>query len=138
MLFPQKMISNKNLARVAAFCYLIVIATGLFYQNKRDAFPVGICCRHIQLCNWFINRSDYIFLFKQTNKLLLQLALAFVVIQTAEIAFNLLNQVSPLLILSNYIYLRTFQPDQPATLSQLSLNIQVQGYALCACRLCNL
>jgi hypothetical protein len=91
---------------------------------------VGICCRHIQLCNWFTNRSYYIFLFKQTNKLLLQLALAFVVIQTAEIAFNLLNQVSPLLILSNYIYLRTFQPDQPATLSQLSLNIQVQGYAI--------
>jgi hypothetical protein len=70
------------------------------------------------------------FLFRQTNKLLLQLALAFVVIQTAIIAVNLLNQISPLLILSNDIYLRTFQPDQLATLSLLSLNIQVQGYAI--------
>ena len=70
------------------------------------------------------------FLFKRTNTLLLQLAVAFVIIQTATIAVNLLNQISPLLILSNDTYLKTCQPDQLATLSLLSLNIQSQGYAI--------
>jgi hypothetical protein len=70
------------------------------------------------------------FLFKRVNKFLLQLALIFVIIQTAIIAVNLLNQISPLLILSNNAYLNTFQPNQLAALSQLSLNIQVQGYAI--------
>jgi Domain of unknown function (DUF4386) len=32
--------------------------------------------------------------------------------------------------LSNDIYLKTFQPNQLATLSLLSLNIQAQGYAI--------
>jgi hypothetical protein len=36
--YSQKMISDKNLARIAGFCYLIVMATGLFsevYPRKR-------------------------------------------------------------------------------------------------------
>jgi hypothetical protein len=70
------------------------------------------------------------FLFKRINKFLLQLALIFVIIQTAIIAVNLLNQISPLLILSNNAYLKTFQPNQLAALSQLSLNIQGVGYAI--------
>lgn len=61
---------------------------------------------------------------------LIQLALAFVIIQTAIIAVNLLNQITPLLLLSNETYLNTFQPNQLATLSLLSLDIQVQGYAI--------
>ena len=151
MLFPQKMISNKNLARVAGFCYLIVIATGLFSEVfVRQALRVSndaLATAHNIKTNEMLFRWGFVadlinfviglptvliiyFLFKQTNKLLLQLALAFVVIQTAIIAVNLLNQISPLLILSNDIYLRTFQPDQLATLSLLSLNIQVQGYAI--------
>lgn len=70
------------------------------------------------------------FLFKRVNKLLLQLALTFVVVQTAVIAVNLLNQVSPLLMLSGDAYLHSLQPDQLASLSLLSLNIQAQGYAI--------
>lgn len=69
-------------------------------------------------------------LFKRVNKFLLQLALIFVVIQTAVIAVNLLNQITPLLILGNDAYLNTLQPNQLATLSLLSLNIQAQGYAI--------
>jgi hypothetical protein len=69
-------------------------------------------------------------LFKKTNKLLLQIALALVIIQTAIIAVNLLNQINPLLYLSNETYLNTFQANQLATLSLLSLNIQAQGYAV--------
>lgn len=146
------MISNKNLARVAGLLYLVVIATGLFAEVfVRQAFRVSgdalATANNIQsaemLFRWGIV-ADLInlvcglpcvliiySLFKQVNKFLLQLALTLVVIQTAIIAVNLLNQISPLLILSSSSsYLNTFQPNQLATLSQLSLNIQVQGYAI--------
>lgn len=145
------MISDKNLARIAGFCYLIVIATGLFSEVfVRQALRVpndALTTAHNIQTNEMLFRWGFVadlinfvvglptiliiyFLFKRTNKLLLQLALAFVIIQTAIIAVNLLNQISPLLILSNDTYLNTFQPDQLATLSLLSLNIQTQGYAI--------
>lgn len=145
------MISNKNLARIAGLLYLIVIATGLFAEVfVRQALKVPgdalATANNIQssemLFRWGLV-ADLInfvcglpcvliiyFLFKRVNKFLLQLALIFVVIQTAIIAANLLNQISPLLILSNSAYLNTFQPDQLATLLQLSLNIQGAGYAI--------
>jgi Domain of unknown function (DUF4386) len=145
------MISDKNLARIAGFCYLIVIGTGLFSEVfVRQALRVpndALATAHNIQANEMLFRwgftADIInfavglptilivyFLFKRTNKLLLQLALAFVIIQTAIIAVNLLNQITPLLILSNDTYLNTFQPNQLATLSLLSLNIQTQGYAI--------
>ncbi|MEY3501371.1 MAG: hypothetical protein RL308_3044 [Bacteroidota bacterium] len=145
------MISDKNLARIAGFCYLIVIGTGLFSEVfVRQALRVpndALATAHNIQANEMLFRwgftADIInfaiglptilivyYLFKRTNKLLLQLALAFVIIQTAIIAVNLLNQIAPLLILSNDTYLNTFQPDQLATLSLLSLNIQTQGYAI--------
>jgi len=145
------MISDKNLARIAGFCYLIVIATGLFSEVfVRQALRVpndALTTAHNIQTNEMLFRWGFVadlinfvvglptiliiyFLFKRTNKLLLQLALAFVIIQTAIIAVNLLNQISPLLILSNDTYLNTFQADQLATLSLLSLNIQTQGYAI--------
>lgn len=145
------MISNKNLARIAGFCYLIVIATGLFSevfvrQTLRVSNDALTTAHNIQtnemlfrwgfvadLINFVVGLPTILiiyYLFKRTNKLLLQLAVAFVIIQTAIIAVNLLNQISPLLLLSNDTYLKTFQPDQLATLSLLSLNIQVQGYAI--------
>jgi hypothetical protein len=145
------MISDKNLARIAGFCYLIVIGTGLFSEVfVRQALRVSndaLATAHNIQANEMLFRWGFVadlinfvvglptiliiyFLFKRTNKLLLQLAVAFVIIQTAVIAVNLLNQIAPLLILSNDTYLKTFQPDQLATLSLLSLNIQTQGYAI--------
>jgi hypothetical protein len=145
------MISNKNLARIAGLLYLIVIATGLFSEVfVRQAFKVSgdaLATMHNIQSSEMLFRWGFVadlfnfvcglpciliiyFLFKRVNKFLLQLALIFVIIQTAIIAVNLLNQISPLLILSNDAYLNTFQPNQLAALSQLSLNIQVQGYAI--------
>ncbi|MFN0187997.1 MAG: DUF4386 domain-containing protein [Bacteroidia bacterium] len=145
------MISNKYLARIAGFCYLIVIATGFFSEVfVRQALRVSndalITAQNIQsnemlfrwgfvadLINFVVGLPAILiiyFLFKGTNKLLLQLAVAFAIIQTAIISVNLLNQISPLLILSNDAYLKTIQSDQLATLSLLSLNIQSQGYAI--------
>ena len=145
------MISNKNLARIAGLLYLIVIATGAFAEIfVRQAFKVSgdalATANNIQssemLFRWGV-AADIVnfvcglpcvliiyFLFKRINKFLLQLALIFVVVQTAIIAVNLLNQTSPLLILSNSAYLKSFQPGELATLSQLSLNIQGVGYAI--------
>jgi Domain of unknown function (DUF4386) len=145
------MISDKNLARIAGFCYLVVIATGLFSEVfVRQALRVSndalATAQNIQshemlfrwgfvadIINFVVGLPTILiiyFLFKRVNKLLLQLALAFVIIQTAIIAVNLLNQISSLLMLSNETYLNTFQPNQLATLSLLSLNIQIQGYAI--------
>jgi hypothetical protein len=145
------MISAKTLARIAGFCYLIVIATGLFSEVfvrqalrvYNDALTTAHNIQtHESLYRWgFV--ADLInfvigipcvliiyFIFKRVNKLLLQIAMAFVIIQTAIIAVNLLNQISPLLLLSNDGYLNTFQPNQLATLSLLLLNIQAQGYGI--------
>ena len=145
------MISDKNLARIAGLCYLVVIATGFFSEVfVRQALKVSndalATAHNIQtheilyrlgfvadLINFVVGLPSVLivyFLFKRVNKLLLQIALAFVLIQTAIIALNLLNQISPLLVLSNETYLNTFQPNQLATLSLLSLNMQVQGYAI--------
>ncbi len=145
------MISNKNLARIAGLLYLIVIATGLFaevfvrqalkvsgdamatannLQTSEMLFRLGLVADLVNfICGLPVVLIVY-FLFKRVNKFLLQLALIFVVIQTAIIAVNLLNQSSTLLILSKNAYLNTFQPNQLATLSLLSLNIQGVGYAI--------
>lgn len=145
------MISNQNLARIAGLFYLIVIATGLFSEVfVRQALRVSgnalATAQNIQshemlyrwgfvadLINFVVGLPSVLiiyFLFKRVNKFLLQLALLFVIIQTAIIAVNLLNQITPLLILGNYTYLNTLQPGQLATLSLLYLNIQAQGYAI--------
>ena len=140
------MISDKNLSRIAGFCYLIVIATGIFSEVfvrqslsvSNDALATAQNIKtHEMLFRWgfvadlinFVIALPTILIIYH-NKLLLQLALAFVIIQTAIIAVNLLNQISPLLILSNDTYLNAFQPNQLAALSLLSLNIQIQGYAI--------
>ena len=145
------MLSNKNLARIAGLLYLIVIATGLFAEVfVRQAFKVsgdalatannlkssemlfrwGLVADLVNfICGLPVVLIVY-FLFKSVNKFLLQLALIFVIIQTAIISVNLLNQSSTLLILSNNAYLNTFQSNQLDTLSLLSLNVQGVGYAI--------
>ena len=145
------MITDKNLARIAGVCYLIVIATGLFSevfvrQSLRVANDAALTASNIQtnemlyrwgfvadITNFVIGLPSVIimyYLFKRVHKLLFQLALTFVIIQTAIIAVNLLYQVLPLLILSNETYLNSFRPDQLNALSLLSLNIQAQGYGI--------
>ncbi len=145
------MISDKKLARIAGFCYLIVIATGLFSEVfVRQALRVSndalATAQTIQtnemlfrwgfvadLINFVVGIPTIVILynfFKKSNAIILQIALAFVIIQTAIIAVNLLNQITPLLLLGNDTYLTSFQPNQLATLSLLSLNIQSQGYGI--------
>ena len=145
------MISDKNLARIAGFCYLVVIAAGLFSEVfVRQALRVpndALATAHNIQANEMLFRLGFVadlinfvigiptiliiyHFFKKFNKIILQIALALVIIQTAIIAVNLLNQITPLLLLGNDTYLNTFQQNQLATLSLLSLNIQSQGYAI--------
>jgi hypothetical protein len=145
------MISDKNLARIAGFCYLVVIATGLFSEVfVRQALRVSndalATAHNIQtnemlfrwgfvadLINFVVGIPTILIIynfFKRSNKIIVQIALALVIIQTAIIAVNLLNQITPLLLLGNDTYLNTFQPNQLATLSLLLLNIQAQGYGV--------
>jgi hypothetical protein len=145
------MISDKNLARIAGFCYLVVIATGLFSEVfVRQALRVpndALATAHNIQTNEMLFRWGFVadlinfvvgiptiliiyHFFKKSNKIILQIALALVIIQTAIIAVNLLNQITPLLLLGNDTYLNAFQTNQLATLSLLSLNIQAQGYGI--------
>lgn len=83
------MISNKNLARIAGFCYLIVIATGLFSevfvrQQLRVSNDALITAHNIQtnemlfrwgfvadLINFVVGLPTILiiyYLFKRTNK----------------------------------------------------------------------
>lgn len=145
------MISDKNTARIAGFCYLIVIATGMFSEVfVRQALSVpndALATAHniqtnemlyrwgfvADLINFIVGIPTVVIIyhfFKKSNKILLQIAMAFVIIQTAIIAVNLLNQITPLLLLSNDTYLNSFQENQLATLSLLSLTIQSQGYGI--------
>lgn len=145
------MVSNKKLARIAGLCYLIVIATGLFSEVfVRQALRVSgdaIATAHniqssemlfrygftADLINFVVGLPCVIiiyFLFKPINKTLVRLAMMFVVVQTAIIAVNLLFQMTPLLLLSGENYLNSFEPNQLASLSLLSLNIQALGYAI--------
>lgn len=143
--------TDKNLARIAGLCYLVVIATGLFSeifvrQALRVANDAAATAQNIQanemlyrwgfvadLINFVIGLPAIMiiyYLFKKVNKLLTQLAIAFVIIQTAIISVNLLYQITPLLLLSNETYLNSLDPDQLSALSLLSLNIQAQGYGI--------
>jgi len=145
------MTSNKNLTRIAGLCYLVVIVTGLFSEVfVRQALTVSndalATAHNIQthemlfrwgfvadLVNFVVGIPTVLILyhfFKKSNKIILQIALAFVVIQTAIIAVNLLHQITPLLLLGKATYLNSFQENQVATLSLLSLQIQSQGYGI--------
>lgn len=145
------MISDKNLARIAGLCYIVVIATGMFSEVfVRQALRVSnnalATAQNIQanemlfrwgfvadLINFVVGIPAMLIiyhLFKKSNKIILQIALTLVIIQTAIIAVNLLNQITPLLLLGNDSYLNTFQQNQLASLSLLSLNIQSMGYAI--------
>lgn len=145
------MTSSKTLSRIAGLCYLIVIAAGLFSEVfVRQALTVSndamATAQKIQanemlfrwgftadLVNFVVGIPTVLILyhfFKNWNKLILQIALALVVIQTAIIAVNLLNQITPLLLLGKATYLNGLQENQRATMVLLSLNIQAQGYGV--------
>ena len=145
------MYSNKHLARIAGFLYLLVILTGLFaeifvrqalrvpgdalatahlIQQSENLYRVGLVA---DLFNFVCGLPGVLImyvLFKPVNKYLISLAMFFVLIQTAVIATNLLNQVSPLLFLGNAQYLTAFEPRQLAALAVHSLNLQAQGYGI--------
>jgi len=69
-------------------------------------------------------------LFKKINWFLSTLALIFILIQTAIIALNLLFQLYPLLISASNGNALPFTTEQLAALSQISMNMQAQGYAI--------
>lgn len=146
--------SPVQLARIAGLCYLIVIATGLFSEVfVRQAFLVPgdalATAKNIMeqesfyrlgfaadLVNFLIGLPCiliFFLLFRQINKPIALLALFMVIIQTAIIALNLVNQLSPLLLLRGDAYLTVFNTSQLAALSVYALKLQSQGYAIGLC-----
>ena len=144
-------ISHKKAARLAGLFYLIVIASGLFaelfvrqalsvpnnamatavnIQQHEMLYRIGIAA---DLLNFIIGLPCVLIiyhLFKSANKIIAQLALIFVIIQTAIISINLLNQISPLILLSKGPALTAVPPGQLASLSFYSLELQAHGYGI--------
>lgn len=144
-------ISNQLLARIAGLGYLMVIITGVFSEIfVRQALRVPgnamATFHNIQthemlfrwgfvadLLNFIIGLPVALIiyiLFKKTHRFLTLLALIFIIIQTAIIALNLLNQLYPLLIMPSSEHTLHFSTEQLAALSQISLDMQSQGYAI--------
>jgi len=150
-LAEHQIYSKKKLARIAGLFYLLVIASGLFAEIfvrqklRIQADPLAIA-EHLKksemlsrlglvadLFNFVCGLPAVLIiyvLFKPVNKFLMSLAMLFVIVQTAVIATNLMNQVSPLLLLGNNAYLDTFTPGQRAGLSMYALDLQAQGYGI--------
>ena len=143
--------TNKKLARLAGLSYLIVIATGLFAEVfVRQALKVpgdAMASAHNIQASELLYRFGFVadllnlvcglpgvlimyVLFKPVNKYGISLAMFFVIIQTAIVAVNLLNQVSPLLFLGSDQYLTAFQHNQLAALAMHALDLQAQGYGI--------
>lgn len=142
---------RKKLAQIAGLFYLLVIASGLFAeifvrQKLRIEGDASTIAHHLKASE-MLSRIGLIadlfnfvcglpavliiyILFKPVNKFLVSLAMLFVIIQTAIIATNLLNQVSPLLLMGNSAYLKSIEPDQLASLSMYALDLQAQGYGI--------
>lgn len=145
------MTSIKTLSKIAGLLYLIVIGTGLFAEVfvrqalrvSNDAMATAQKIKASEMLyrlGFVADLSNFVIgipcvliiyiIFRSVNKQVAQLALIFVIIQTAVIAVNLLNQISALLFLGNDLYLSSFSPEQLASLSLHSLNLQAQGYGI--------
>ena len=143
--------SRKKLAHIAGLLYLLVIITGLFAeifvrQKLRIEADLITIANHLKasemlsragvvadLLNFIMGLPVVLIiyvLFKPVNAFLMRLAMLFVIIQTAVIAINLMNQVSPLLLMGNSSYLQAFEPGQLAALSMHALDLQSQGYGI--------
>jgi hypothetical protein len=144
-------ISNQQRARIAGLGYLAVIITGMFSELfVRQALRVPgnamATFHNIQthemlyrwgfvadLLNFIIGLPVALIiytLFKKSHRFSTLLALIFIVIQTAIIALNLLNQLYPLMIIPSHENTLPFSTEQLAALSQVSLDMQAQGYAI--------
>ena len=142
---------QKRLARIAGALYLFVIIFGLFAEVfvrqalrvPGDAAATAILIRNgerlyrlgivADVLNFVIGIPVVLIIyiiFKKTNKFLVTLAVVLVVIQTAVIATNLLNQISPLLYLGTDPYLSAFTPSQLAALSAQAVALHAQGYGI--------
>ena len=142
---------NNKLARIAGLLYLVVICTGLFAEVfVRQALRVPgdalATLQHIQqaemlyragfvadLCNFAVGLPGVLIMYvllKPYGKYLAQLAMFFVLVQTAVIAANLLNQLAPLLWGDTTQNLSAFPLAQRAALALHSLNLQAMGYGI--------
>jgi hypothetical protein len=143
--------SLNRFARLSGLLYLIVIVTGMFAEVfvrqalnvSNDAMATANKIHDAEMLyrlGFFSDMVNFIcgvpvilffyILFKESHKLLVTLALFFVIISNAVFASNLLNQLHPLLIFGNANYLQSFSADQLAILSNISQKAQSQGYAI--------
>jgi len=146
-----KIISNKQVARIAGFAYLIIILAGIFAEffvrgnlivagdaaatvtnilANESLFRVGFVSDFVMvICDAFVGVLLYILL-KQVSKGLALLALAFRLIHTAILGINLLNHFYPILLLNGTEYLTSFSADQLHALVLLFLEAHKYGYEI--------
>ena len=145
------MIARKNVARLGGLFYLIVIATGLFaeifvrqalivpgdaiatahhIQSAQMLYRLGFIADLINIIIGIPLDLVFLILFMPVNRNLTILAIFFAIPTNTIIAFNLLNQLSPSILLGTDQHLSSFQFQQLATLSLNALTMQSEGYAI--------
>ena len=141
----------QRFARVSGLLYLIVIGAGLFaeafvrqklmiagdavatvnqIESNERLFRLGFVA---DLVNFICGLPVIVFfwsLFRKYQRIIATVAIFFAIISNAVFAANIVNQLHPLLMLSNHSLLQTFQPAQLAALAAITLDIQEQGYAV--------
>ncbi len=144
--------SNKNLARLAGFFYLIVAvcgATSELYIRKTIAlvpndatatannilnneflFRIGFVSDLLMMMSYFLLGLTLYLLLKDTNRRVAQLMVLFNAIGVPLMCLNMLNHFAPLLLLSGAEYLTVFSTEQLNALSLLSLNMHNYGYII--------
>lgn len=144
-------VSPQLYARIGGILYLSLIIVGLFsvifirerlivslnaeatannIRNSEFLWRIGIVCDLVMhLLDIPIMLIIYILL-KPTNKNIALLALLFNLIQTAVLVANKLNLLTPLFLLSNDDYLKTFDLQQLYALIYISLKAHDFGFGL--------
>lgn len=139
--------TNKKLARIAGFLYLIVAITGFFssYMNKKlivsgDSlatannilssgwlFRINLLSTLIMTVSWILVAFALYVLFRSVDKNLVVLMVLFVLAGSAVTCINVLCQFGALMVINNPGYLTVFNPDQLQALAMLLFDLSKNG-----------
>lgn len=144
-------LTDRQWARVAGLCYLLVIILGgyaeLFVRQALHVTGNPNETGQRIMDNAFVYKLGFVadllnlviglpcvviiyYLFRHVNRPLARLALIFVVIQTAIVSVNLLEQVKPLLILKGPISSSPLPFAVQATMAQVWIDAHELGYGI--------
>jgi hypothetical protein len=139
--------SNQKTARIAGFLYLLVAITGFFtyfvngkliipgdpsatannIMTSAGLFRLGLMSAIIMIICWVLVALALYKLFKPVNKNQCLLMVSFVLVGSAIVCINILNQFVALFVLNNADYLTSFGTNQRQSLAILFIDFSKHG-----------